>query len=184
MKQFLWIPICFVALLVPIVVLAGGGEGGFDGVVNSLESRYHVHATRIPFLGLISLISSKATHEGVGNLHIAEFEHFSASVDGDELNTIVERKLGPQWERIIRETSRHSRTEAKDSAGENGEQTLIFMHPEGKRMGLFVLDLDGTELDVVQVSVDPDHLNESIDHYGHHHQDHDLDRDHDHDVSD
>ena len=32
-------------------------------------------------------------------------------------------------------------------------------------MGLFVVDLDGNEMDVVQVSVDPDHLNESIGQY-------------------
>ena len=36
-------------------------------------------------------------------------------------------------------------------------------------MGLFVVDLDGQELNVVQVSVDPDHLDENVAHYGHHH---------------
>lgn len=176
MIKLLWIPVCCIALLVPIVVLAGGGQAGFDGVVNTLEARYHVQATRIPFLGLISLISSKATREGVGNLHVAEFDDFKAPVDGEELNTLVAQKLGPGWERIVRETSRVSGSDAKDSghSAKNGkEQTLIFMHPEGNRMGLFVLDLDGTELDVVQVSVDPEHLNESIDRYGHHHDDHD-----------
>jgi hypothetical protein len=35
-------------------------------------------------------------------------------------------------------------------------------------MGLFILDLDGTELNVVQVSVDPDRLNETILKYKHH----------------
>jgi hypothetical protein len=189
MMKLLWIPVCCVALVVPIVVLAGGGQVGFDGVVNTLESRYHVQATRIPFLGLISLISSKATHEGVGNLHVAEFDNFTASVDGEELNTLVEQKLGPGWERIVRETTHHAASSARDpdpSAKDRNEQTLIFMHPEGNRMGLFVLDLDGHEMDVVQVSVDPDHLNQSIDRYGHHHDDHDRDSDHDadHDVSD
>jgi hypothetical protein len=166
MRRLIWIPICFVALLIPVVVLAGGGQGGFDGVVNSLESRYHAHATRIPFLGLISLISHKATHGGVGSLHVAEFDNFTADVDGNELNQIVEEKLGSGWERIIRETNRHG-----------GEQTLIFIHPEGQRMGLFVLDKDGSEMDVVQVSVDPNHLDDDIVHYSHH-------RDTDHDVSD
>ena len=47
-------------LLIPVVVLAAGGDGGFNGVVSSIESRYHVHATRIPFMGLVSLISRKA----------------------------------------------------------------------------------------------------------------------------
>ena len=71
MRRVLVVPLCFVALLVPVVVLASGGEGGFNGVVSSIESRYHVHATRVPFLGLISAISRKATNGGVSNLHVA-----------------------------------------------------------------------------------------------------------------
>jgi hypothetical protein len=140
MRRLIWIPICFVALLVPVVVLAGGGNSGFSGVVDSIEARYHVHATRIPFLGLVSFIARKGTHECVSNLHVAEFEHFSWSIDGDELNRLVEEKLGDGWERIIRETSR-----------KGGEQTLIFVRPEGQRMGMFVVDFDGNDLDVVQV---------------------------------
>ena len=161
MKGLWLIPVGFMALAVPVAVLAGG-EGGFDSVVNSIESRYHVHATRIPFLGLVSLISHKATDGGVDGVHVAEFDHFKEAVDGEELNRMVGQKLGPEWERIIRETSRQGK-----------EQTLIFIHPEGSRMGLFVLDLDGHELDVVQVSVDPDHLNQKIGQYGHHRHEHD-----------
>lgn len=160
MKGLWLIPIGFVALAVPVVVLAGSGESGFDGVVHSIEGRYHVSATRIPFLGLISLVSRKATHGGVSGMHVAEFDSFTEPVDGEELNQMVEEKLGPGWERIIRETSRKS-----------NEQTLIFMHPEGDRMGLFILDKDGNEMDVVQVSVDPKHLDDNIEHYGHHHPD-------------
>ena len=158
MKRLLLIPVCFVALLVPVGVLAGSGDG-FDGVVRTLEVRYHVHATRIPFLGLVSFVARRATSDGVHNLHVAEIEHFSGPLDGAELNDLVENKLGPAWERVIRETSR---------SGES--QTLIFMRPEGSRMGLFVLDADGHELNVVQVSVDPDHLVESVNRYEHHHR--------------
>jgi hypothetical protein len=158
MRPLLLVPICFVALAVPVVVLAGGAEGGFDGVVSSIESRYHVHAQRIPFLGLISFISHKATNGGVNGMHVAEIDDFQADVDGEELNRMVEQKLGTEWERVIRETSR-----------KGNSQTLVYMHPEGARMGLFVLDLDGQEMDVVQVSVDPKHLNESLGKYEHHH---------------
>jgi hypothetical protein len=165
MRRFVWIPICFVTLLIPVVVLASGSSGGFNGVVDGIESRYHAHAMRIPFMGLISLVSRKATHEGVANLHVAEFENFSADVDGSELNAMVEQRLGEGWERIIRETSRHG-----------SGQTLIFIHPEGQRMGLFVVDKDGSEMDVVEVSVDPDHLDDDIGHYRHRHEDgaHDM----------
>ncbi len=177
MMKHLWlIPIAFVSMAVPVAVLAGSGEGGFDGVVNSIESRYHVHATRIPFLGLISLISRKATGGGVGGIHVAEFDNFTEPVDGAELNRMVEEKLGSGWELMIRETSRKPGSPATGpgrGGGKGGEQTLIFIHPEGKQMGMFVLDLSGHELDVVQVSVDPDHLNQKIGQYEHHHADHD-----------
>ena len=56
-----------------------------------------------------------------------------------------------------------------------GNQTLIFMRPEGSRMGMFVLDLDGHEMDVVQLSVNPDHLSENISKYDHHRSDDDKD---------
>jgi hypothetical protein len=165
MKRFFLFPIGFLALAVRVVVLANGAQGGFDGVVSSIEMRYHVHAQRIPFLGLISFISHKATNGSVNGMHVAEIDDFHADVDGEELNRMVEQKLGSEWERVIRETSRKSNS-----------QTLIYMHPEGPRMGLFVLDLDGHEMDVVQVSVDPNHLNESIGKYDHHHRDNDSDR--------
>jgi hypothetical protein len=156
-----WILLCFAAaaaVVTPIAVMAGSGSG-FDGVVSAIEGRYHVRAERVPFIGLASLVAGGATHGGVGGLEVAEFDNFSAKVDGNELDAIVEEKLGPGWERVIRESSRR------------GEQTLIFMHPEGSRMGMFIVDLDGHELDVVQVSVDPDHLNESIGKYTHSHGD-------------
>jgi hypothetical protein len=165
MKRFILLPICFVLLAVPVVVLANGVPGNFDSVVNTIESRYHVHAQRIPFLGLISFVSRKASEGGASGLHVAEIDDFHGSVDGEELNNLVTEKLGMGWERIIRETSRKS-----------NEQTLIFMHPEGRRMGLFIVDLDGGEMDVVQVSVDPNHLSENIGKYEHHHHDGDSDK--------
>src|ERR1017187_10212058 len=106
MKGLWLIPIGFMALLVPVAVLAGSGEGGFNGVVDSIESRYHVHAIRIPFMGLISMISHKATDGGVDEVHVAQFENFTKEVDGEELNRMVEEKLGSGWERIIRQTGR------------------------------------------------------------------------------
>jgi len=161
MKRYIWtIPLIAIVVLVPTsIVLAATGSGGFDGVVDSIESQYHAHATRIPFMSLISLVAGKATKYGVRGLHVAEFEHFDGTVDGEELKQMVDKKLGPEWQLMIRETHR-----------DGGEQTLIYCHPEGSHMGLFILDKEHGELDVVQVSVDPDHLNDSIakyDHYSH-----------------
>ena len=161
MRRLVFFLVCAAALVVPVVVLASGGEGsGFDGVVRSIEHTYHVRATRIPFMGLASLISGASTSGGVRNLHLAQFENFSLALDGEDLTSMVEQKLGPSWARVVRETSRGGR-----------EQTLVFMRPEGARMGLFVLDSDGGELDVVEVSVNPDRLNATVNQYTHHHED-------------
>lgn len=156
MKLWIWLPLCTLVLVVSLIAMAPR-RAGFEGVVNSIESRYHVQATQIPMMGLVSVAALGVTHGGVGDLHVAQFEHFSGTVDGEELNRMVAERLGRGWDRMIRETSRNG-----------GEQTLIFSRPEGRRMGLFVVNLDGHELDVVQVSVDPDHLNESIARYQHH----------------
>jgi len=156
MRRLVFVAVCFVALAVPVAVLASGGQRGFDGVVRAIETKYHTHATRIPFLSLVSFVARKATSNGVSNLHVAEFDDFDAAMDGEELNRTVEQELGPEWQRMVRETKRNGQA-----------QTLIFVHPEGSRMGMFVLDADGHELDVVQISVDPDHLNQSIEKYDH-----------------
>lgn len=156
MKFLAVVAICAIVLMIPIAVLAGSGSG-FDSVVTTLEHRYHAHATRIPFMGLVSLVGHVATTGGVSGMHIAEFDNFNAQVDGDELNNLVEEKLGTGWSRMVRDTSKHG-----------AEQSLIFTRPDGNRMGMFIVDLDGNEMDVVEISVDPDHLNQSIDKYKHH----------------
>jgi hypothetical protein len=157
MRRFVFLAVCLAALAVPVVVLAGVGSMGFDGVVDSIESEYHVQATRIPFMSLVSFVANRASHGAAANLHVAEFDNFSAPVDGDELTKMVEAKLGSEWQRVVRETSR-----------KGGEQSLIFMRPEGNRMGLFIVDKDSNELDVVQVSVDPDHFDKEVSRYTHH----------------
>jgi hypothetical protein len=165
MRALVLIPVCTIALTVPVAVLAGGGDRGFDSVVDAIQSQYHVHATRIPFMGLISFVARRASHGAAANIHVAEFENFTADVDGQELDVMVEQKLDAGWERVVRESSRRG-----------GEQTLVFMRPEGERMGLFVVDKDGNEMDVVQVSVNPRHVDDDIQRYTHHHHE-DKDKD-------
>ena len=174
MRRQFFVPLGCAALcllvVIPWIAHAAGAGGGFDGVVSSIEHKYHVRATRIPCMGLASLIAGAATHGGVAGVHVADFEHFDKAADGEELNRMVEEKLGQGWKRMIRSTSRHG-----------DEQTLIFAHPEGRRMGLFILDLDGSEMDVVQISVDPDNLNKTIAKYDHSDRGRDQSGDHESD---
>lgn len=173
MRRFLLIPICFVALLVPVVVLANGGGGNFDALIQTIETRYHVRATRIPMMGLVSFLAHRA-QGGVSNLHVAEFEDMGRPVDPEELNQLVQQKLGPEWQPVIREIHRKPVEEgAGQPVSRIDSESVVFMRPEGDRMGMVVLDHDAGELDVVQLSVDPQHLHENVARYTHHetHQD-------------
>lgn len=164
----LMLPVGLAAVMTPMILLAAGGGGtGFDAVVHGIESRYGVRATRIPFMGLISGIAGISTHGGVRGLHVAEIEHLEGPVDGAEFNSLVEERVGKGWQRMIRETSK------------DGDQTLIYVKPEGGRMGLLIVDRDSHEINVVQVSVDPDHLDDDLGQFRHHHH-----RDHDSDAPD
>ncbi|WP_263355642.1 hypothetical protein [Acidicapsa ligni] len=150
-----------VAVMAPMIVLAAGGSaGGFEAVVHGIEQRYNTQATQIPFMGLMSGIVRISTHGNVKGIHVAEFEHFDSAVDGDELNTLVTQRAGKGWQRIVRETSRSG-----------GDQSLIFVRPEGDHMGMLVVDLDGREMDVVQISVNPEELAREVSkHSGHHNE--------------
>ena len=159
------LPVGLAAVMTPMILLAAGGGGtGFDAVVHGIESRYGVRATRIPFMGLISGIAGISTHGGVRGLHVAEIEHLHGAVDGAEFNALVEERVGKGWQRMIRETSK------------DGDQTLIYVKPEGERMGLLIVDRDSQEINVVQVSVDPDHLDDDMGQFRHlHHKWHGSD---------
>ena len=146
------IPVSVAVVMTPVVLMAAGGYGqGFDSVVRGIEQRYHVHANRIPFMGLVNGIARISTHGGVHNLHVAEIEHVDANVNGDELLALVEERAGEGWKRMIRETSR-----------EGHEQTLIFVRAEGKQVGMLVVDLESREMDVVQISMNPDQLMDQV----------------------
>jgi hypothetical protein len=164
MKQNAWgmllVPLAIAAVMTPAILLAASGSGvGFDAVVRGIETRYHAHANRIPFLGLISGIAGVATHGGVRGLHVAEIENLHGPVDGAELNALVEQRVGPGWSRMIRDTTR--------SGGVESGQTLIYIRPDGDLMGMLIVDMDGHEANVVQISVNPDHLSDEISQHRH-----------------
>ena len=172
-KPTLWsmilVPAGIAAIMTPAFLLAASGTGrgqGFDAIVSTIELRYHAHATRIPFMGLISGIAHISTHGGVRGIHVAEFEHFrhdgDEPIDGAEFNALIEQHVGHDWQRMIRETSR-------EHDGKRAEQTLIYVRPDGEKVSMLIVDLDSNDLDVVQVSVDPDHLLEQMEEHRHHH---------------
>ena len=133
----LWILLGLAAVMAPAILLAASGsEQGFDAVVHEIESRYHTHATRIPFMSLISGIAGISTHGGVRRLHVAEIENLEGPVNGAELNALVEQRVGAGWQRIIRETKRGG----GDGQSQASQVSLIYARPEGDHFEMLVVD--------------------------------------------
>jgi hypothetical protein len=171
------------AVMMPMILLAAGvGGGGFDSVVRGIETHYNVHATKIPFLGLVSVVAGFATHGGVRGLHVAEIEHLHGPVDGAELNALVEERVGKGWQRMIRETTHHKSGDAAQGEATRDDQTLIYVKPDGSRIAMLIVDLSGQDLNIVQVSVNPDQISQQIAQHRHgDHKDSDEDKDKDRD---
>lgn len=146
-----------VACCATFIVMAAGKPAGFNGVVHSVESRYHVHASRIPFMGLASVIARKATHGGVSHVQIATIEDFTQTIDGGELSALTEANIGPGWSRMVRETR-----------NPGNEQTLIYARPDGEKIEMLVVDLDSKEMDIVGVAIAPDYLSKFLKDHEHH----------------
>ena len=113
-------------------------------------------------MSLVSGIAAWQTHGSVHNLHVAEFENFKGDlaegkVDGDEFLKLIESRAGEGWSRMIRETNRSG-----------NEQTVIFVRGEGKQIGMLVVDMSGRELDVVQISMNPDQVMQQLKEHDHH----------------
>jgi hypothetical protein len=108
-------------------------------------------------MGLASVIARKATHGGVSHVQIATIEDFTQTIDGGELTALTEANLGSGWSRMVRETR-----------NPGNEQTLIYAHPDGEKIEMLVVDLDGKEMDIVGVAVDPKYLSKFLDEHEHH----------------
>jgi hypothetical protein len=122
----------------------------FDGLVKDVTKRYQVHSKTVPMMGLVSLCARAATHGGVRGMKVVEFEDAAKihdAGDGTEFAALVKARLGARWSAMVREH------EAK-------EDSFIYMQSDGDgvRTRLIVVDLDGQELDMVSLSLNPEQL--------------------------
>ncbi len=140
MRAAAWLSIA--ALLVSGTGCASAADREFNGVVHDVSQRYHLHATKVPMMSLVSLCARVATHGGVKGLRVAEFGGVSPSVDMTALSGLVRANLGPEWQPFITEQSR-----------DGGEQSVIYVRPMGKSMRMLIADYDGGELDVVRMEL-------------------------------
>jgi hypothetical protein len=138
---------------IAVVLLAGAtlysfaADRDFDGLVTAVAHRYDVHATHIPMMSVVGLCARFATHGGVKDLRVVEFDDFKAALNVSELTSLLRNSLGPEWQPFINEQDKQS-----------GSQSIIFVRQKGGALRMMIADYDHHELDVVRMELSGDAL--------------------------
>jgi hypothetical protein len=138
---------------IAVVLLAGAtlrsfaADRDFDALVAAVAHRYDVHATPIPMMSVVSLCTRFATHGGVKDLRVVEFDDFRAALNVSELASLVRDSLGPEWQPFIDEQDKQA-----------GSQSIIFVRQKGVALRMMIADYDHHELDVVSMELSGDAL--------------------------
>ncbi|HWZ52017.1 MAG TPA: hypothetical protein VNW54_11205 [Granulicella sp.] len=143
----------------------------FDGLVRAVGEHYHVHAKTVPMMGLVSLCAKVMTQGGVDGMRVAQFEDAAeiarrdrADVEAQGFAGLVRTRLGDGWTQVIRE-HQESGAESlvyvqdlvRDGGSRRSSQAASF-GGSARRMRLIALDLDGSELNMVSLSLGPEEL--------------------------
>lgn len=126
--------------------------GDFETVVGQIERASHVEHRSIPLLGLGRLAVNIIHPDGVHDMRIAVFDSDTPVKVPADFLTSVEKSIGPEWSRMV----------VANSKKNDGEKTIIFAQPVGKLMRLLIVTIDDDDTAVVQVDVDPEHIDEFI----------------------
>ena len=134
----------FVLLLLCSMLLVSTGcsaaDHDFNSVVSAVDHKYSVHAQRIPMMTLVSIFASLKTHGGVRGLRVAQFDNVRG-MDGKDLYPLLRSRLGDEWQPFV--------TEVGGGKSRRGDQSVIFVRPDGSSMGMMIADYDHGELDLV-----------------------------------
>ncbi len=140
----------FLALTLPA---ASARDHEFGLLVHHLESYYHAKHEHGFVLGFASLAVKMVHPYGVKNFKLALFENqdFSASRNDLGFAQVVRAGLGQGWQLLVQVYSRR-----------NGERTYVFARGLGKDFKLLIATVERNEAVVMQVKLDPERLDRSI----------------------
>ena len=137
-----------------VVRAANGDAACLQAVEAGVQARWGGHRQRIPMQWLISSAAGLYTHGGVSRMHVVEIDALPKRIEPGELESLASREMSNGWSRIVRE---------QDVGGE--DQSLIYVKPEGNRLAMTVVSFDHGEMDMVQMSIEPEELSRQMRHW-------------------
>jgi hypothetical protein len=138
------------ALLLAAPAAAPAADSGFDGLVKAVETRFGVHRTHVPFLGVANFFVKVARPEGARSVKLAIFEDFRYRFEDDdaELDQFVQQ-AAKGMSPLVRVHSRRDH-----------EASYVYMAKPGKISTLLIATFERREASIIEVKVDMNALNQ------------------------
>lgn len=142
--------------LCSVLLWLGAGEAcadDFGRIVEHIEARYHVHRQHrfaLAFAGMV-----------VKFWHVGGVRHFKAAVFEDQ--RFIQTASDAKFDEIV-QSATHSGYQplVQSYSRRSGEHTFIYARSEGKNLKLLIVSLEPDEAAVIQVTLDPDKLNQVL----------------------
>lgn len=148
----------FAAAVFMCSVLLWLGQGDafaddFGRIVEHIEARYHVHRQHHFALGFAGMVVKFWHVGGVRDFKAAVFEdqRFLRTATDAKFDEIVQSATHSGYQPLVQSYSRRS-----------GEHTFIYARSADKNLKLLIVDLEPDEAAVIQVTLDPDRLNQVL----------------------
>ena len=136
MKRTLLLAIIF-CLVSPIVSHASD----IDRVARAVETQLGVHRTHIPMLGFAMFVGKVVTGFQMPGAKLAIFQDERLSdCTPQQLESAVSNALGSEWTPFVKSVSNHA-----------GEQTWIYLRPQGKGLHMFIATAESGEVSLLEV---------------------------------
>ena len=126
--------LCFAA---PVVSHASE----MDRVARAVEAQLGVRRTHMPMLGFAMFVGKVATGFQMPGAKLAVFEDERLSnCTPLQLESAVSNALGSEWTPFVKSVSNHG-----------GEQTWIYLRPQGKGLHMFIATAESGEVSLIEV---------------------------------
>ncbi|HXR97497.1 MAG TPA: hypothetical protein VN709_06600 [Terriglobales bacterium] len=125
----------------------------FNDVVREIGAALHSQPLHPHLLGMVSFMGRVAHPHGVSGFHLALFSAPRAL----DLETTVGPVLDPSWHRMVKSTE-----------CESGQQSLIYVRPDGHNLDMLIVALNDDndrQVAVITMNIRPDQLVGELDHH-------------------
>ncbi len=112
-----------------------------DRVAHAVEVQLGIRRTHIPMLGFAMFVGKVATGFQMPGAKLAIFENERLSTcTPRQLESAVSNALGSEWTPFVKSVSNHG-----------GEQTWIYLRPQGKGLHMFIATAVSGEVSLIEV---------------------------------